>query len=53
MDIFPFACLLYHLLTGGSHPYGEPLERDQNILQVRLEAPFCESRFQASPLKHP
>ena len=33
VDIFALGCLFFYILTSGEHPYGEGLEREQNILK--------------------
>jgi serine/threonine-protein kinase/endoribonuclease IRE1 len=37
MDVFSLGCLLHYCMTGGRHPYGEPYERDSNILRGRAD----------------
>lgn len=32
MDIFSAGCVFYYVLSGGSHPFGECLYRQANIL---------------------
>lgn len=32
IDIFSVGCLFYYVLSGGSHPFGENLYRQANIL---------------------
>lgn len=32
MDIFSAGCVFYYVLSGGSHPFGESLYRQANIL---------------------
>lgn len=31
VDIFSLGCVLFYCITGGRHPFGDPLERDINI----------------------
>ena len=31
-DVFSLGCLLFYVITGGSHPFGGRYERDRNIL---------------------
>ena len=33
VDIFSLGCLFYYLITKGKHPFGDPLERQSNILK--------------------
>ena len=35
VDAFSMGCLIYYILTGGKHPFGEPLERSGNIMRKR------------------
>lgn len=35
MDIFTFGLLIFYCLSGGQHPFGEGIERDYRILNVR------------------
>lgn len=37
VDIFSLGCLMYYALTGGSHPFGDRLERDSNVLANRFD----------------
>jgi serine/threonine-protein kinase/endoribonuclease IRE1 len=37
MDIFSLGCLAYYVFTGGTHPFGDPLERQSNILHDRSD----------------
>lgn len=37
MDIFSMGCLAYYVFSGGCHPFGEPLERQSNILHDRSD----------------
>lgn len=32
MDIFSAGCVFYYVLSGGSHPFGQSLYRQANIL---------------------
>ena len=41
LDVFSFGLVLYWLLAGGAHPYGQSFERDYNILQVTTWKPCC------------
>ncbi len=31
VDIFSMGCVVYYVLTAGSHPFGPPLRRQANI----------------------
>lgn len=33
VDIFSLGCVVFYILSGGLHPFGESWERDRNILQ--------------------
>lgn len=37
MDLFSLGCVLFFCITGGSHPFGEPLERDKNIVENNMD----------------
>jgi len=37
VDVFSLGCLMYYALTGGSHPFGDRLERDSNVLANRFD----------------
>ncbi|XP_020530004.1 serine/threonine-protein kinase/endoribonuclease IRE1a isoform X2 [Amborella trichopoda] len=37
MDIFSLGCVLFFCMTGGRHPFGEPLERDFNITKNQYD----------------
>lgn len=32
VDIFSLGCVFYYVLSGGKHPFGDPLRRQANIL---------------------
>jgi hypothetical protein len=36
-DVWSLACVLYHVLDAGGHPYGESWEREGNILRGRAD----------------
>ncbi|RWS13129.1 serine/threonine-protein kinase/endoribonuclease IRE1-like protein [Dinothrombium tinctorium] len=36
IDIFSLGCLFYYVLTNGFHPFGDPLERQANILKSQI-----------------
>ena len=36
VDIFTFGLLIFYCLSGGQHPFGEGIERDYRILNVRF-----------------
>lgn len=33
VDLFSLGCILFSCITGGRHPFGDPLERDVNIVK--------------------
>ncbi|CAH9133590.1 unnamed protein product [Cuscuta epithymum] len=37
LDLFSLGCVLFHCITGGCHPFGNPLERDINITKNRID----------------
>ncbi|KAL4186852.1 hypothetical protein AMTRI_Chr09g36160 [Amborella trichopoda] len=37
IDIFSLGCILYFCMTKGRHPFGEPLERDLNISNGKID----------------
>ena len=37
VDVFSLGCLMYYSLTGGSHPFGERLERDSNVIANKFD----------------
>ena len=37
VDVFSLGCLMYYSLTGGSHPFGERLERDSNVVANKFD----------------
>lgn len=37
MDLFSLGCILFFSITGGRHPFGDPLERDINIVNNKLD----------------
>ncbi|KAL5730892.1 non-specific serine/threonine protein kinase [Ranunculus cassubicifolius] len=37
VDMFGLGCVLFFCITGGKHPYGDPLERDINIVKNRVD----------------
>ena len=43
IDIFALGCIFYYVLTKGRHPFGQPFEREANILanKLRLDDPRC------------
>ena len=43
VDLFSLGCTLFFCITGGKHPYGEPVERDFNILKNNLDLFLVES----------
>lgn len=45
VDIFPLGCVFCYSLTGGEHPYGEPLYRHANIVQGVYQLPEKLSHF--------
>ncbi|RWS26312.1 serine/threonine-protein kinase/endoribonuclease IRE1-like protein [Leptotrombidium deliense] len=65
VDIFPMGCLFYYVLSNGSHPFGEPLERQSNILKNEwslnllideeefLKSNLIESMISSNPNERP
>ncbi|KAL8109074.1 hypothetical protein AgCh_025244 [Apium graveolens] len=37
VDIFSLGCVLFYCITGGRHPFGDPLERDINITRNMVD----------------
>lgn len=37
VDVFALGCLMHHVITGGGHPFGAPIDRDANILKSRVD----------------
>ncbi|KAL1833058.1 hypothetical protein ACET3Z_002709 [Daucus carota] len=37
VDIFSLGCVLFFCITGGKHPFGDPLERDINITKNKVD----------------
>ncbi|PON50038.1 Serine/threonine protein kinase [Parasponia andersonii] len=37
VDLFSVGCVLFFCITGGSHPFGDPLERDLNIVKNQMD----------------
>lgn len=37
VDIFSLGCVLFYCITGGRHPFGDPLERDINITKNMVD----------------
>ncbi|XAR73671.1 Non-specific serine/threonine protein kinase [Bertholletia excelsa] len=37
VDMFSLGCVLFYCITGGKHPFGEPLERDINIVKNKID----------------
>lgn len=31
MDVFSLGCIFYYVITGGNHPFGENIYRQENI----------------------
>ena len=50
IDIFAAGCLFYYVLTGGSHPFGEPLTRESNIIFNRFSLAGIEGNYEACHL---
>ncbi|CAN1215529.1 Serine/threonine-protein kinase/endoribonuclease IRE1a [Linum perenne] len=42
LDLFGLGCILFFCITSGGHPFGEPLERDINIVNNRLDLSLLE-----------
>ncbi|XP_030538305.1 serine/threonine-protein kinase/endoribonuclease IRE1a-like [Rhodamnia argentea] len=42
MDLFSLGCVLFFCITCGRHPFGEPLERDYNIVNNRMNLSSVE-----------
>lgn len=42
-QIFALGCIFYYVVTKGKHPFGQPFEREANILanKYRLDDPRC------------
>lgn len=61
IDVFSMGCVVYYVLSGGKHPFGDLHERDHNILlgkysisDVSSEAyDLIEQMIQSDPLKRP
>lgn len=39
VDIFSLGCVFYYVLSGGRHPFGDPLERQANIKNGKYSLP--------------
>ncbi|KAG5529969.1 hypothetical protein RHGRI_030366 [Rhododendron griersonianum] len=37
IDVFSLGCVLFYCITGGKHPFGDPHERDTNILKDKVK----------------
>uniref|UniRef100_A0A2P2KIS3 non-specific serine/threonine protein kinase n=1 Tax=Rhizophora mucronata TaxID=61149 RepID=A0A2P2KIS3_RHIMU len=37
VDLFSLGCVLFFCITGGRHPFGDPLERDINIVKNQMD----------------
>ncbi|VFQ93594.1 unnamed protein product [Cuscuta campestris] len=37
LDLFSLGCVLFHSISGGSHPFGSPMERDINITKNKID----------------
>lgn len=37
VDLFSLGCVLFFCITGGRHPFGDPLERDINITKNKVD----------------
>eukprot|EP01103_Thecamoeba_quadrilineata_P011272 TRINITY_DN2657_c0_g1_i2.p1 TRINITY_DN2657_c0_g1~~TRINITY_DN2657_c0_g1_i2.p1 ORF type:complete len:305 (+),score=46.82 TRINITY_DN2657_c0_g1_i2:361-1275(+) len=48
VDIFSAGCLLFYILTRGEHPFGNPVDRERNILDGRHDL----SRLEDFPEAH-
>ncbi|KAL0484956.1 serine/threonine-protein kinase/endoribonuclease [Acrasis kona] len=63
IDMFSLGCIIYHILTGGKHPFGEPFSREANIIKnkYKLDDPnislcvrrLIESMLNPKPDKRP
>lgn len=37
VDLFSLGCVLFYCITGGKHPFCDPLERDINITKNKMD----------------
>ncbi|KAL9241510.1 hypothetical protein vseg_015617 [Gypsophila vaccaria] len=50
MDMFSLGCVLFFCVTGGSHPFGERFERDNNIIKNQVDLFLVENIPEAMEL---
>ena len=50
VDIFALGCLFYYILTEGRHPYGNPFDREANIIQENKNLSLLYSNREAHDL---
>jgi serine/threonine-protein kinase/endoribonuclease IRE1 len=37
VDVFSAGCIIFYILTNGSHPFGHSVEREMNILRAKID----------------
>ncbi|KAI8536770.1 hypothetical protein RHMOL_Rhmol10G0282500 [Rhododendron molle] len=42
VDMFSLGCVLFYCMTAGRHPFGDPFERDNNILKIKADLSLVE-----------
>ncbi|GAX84340.1 hypothetical protein CEUSTIGMA_g11762.t1, partial [Chlamydomonas eustigma] len=47
MDVFSLGCVLYYVITGGCHPFGDSYARDSNILHRPPDMSLLKSQVEA------
>ena len=50
VDIFALGCLFYYILTEGRHPYGNPFDREANIIKGNKDLSLLYSNGEAHDL---